>query len=286
MEKILAFSSDLQKIMADNQSSLFGDNNALEFAKLELARAPEATKKQILSWERELMGMYVSEHPLAELGPVIERNRTRKINEITSEKEGEFVRIAGVVTTTQKILTRSNQKMVFAKLEDLNANAEILVFPKLLESIGDIVNNDKILAIDGFVSFKDGAPKILAENIYEIDETSSIPAFVPRGKKRNGRFAGGGYPKKEAAASTPPKREETAYVLPPQKLTVIIPDGFSKEHLMELKEIFAAHQGESEVFLRIQNGAEKEVKIKARVNIGPVLLSQVKELAGRENVLH
>jgi DNA polymerase-3 subunit alpha len=184
MEKILAFSTNIQKILHSNQNSLFGDDIGLKQIKLELETVIPADKKQVLSWERELLGLYISEHPLSDIGHVIDDNRTIKLSEITQEKEGNFVRIAGVVTSIQKIITRNNQNMLFAKIEDLQTNAEILVFPKVLEKTSDIFKNDKILAVDGFISFKDGALKILADNAYEISTSISAPLFMQREKRR------------------------------------------------------------------------------------------------------
>ncbi|MCX6808466.1 MAG: DNA polymerase III subunit alpha [Candidatus Berkelbacteria bacterium] len=290
MEKILAFSSNIHKIMSSNQNSLFGDENPLDQVTLELDAAALADKKQILTWERELLGMYISEHPLSDIGPLLEKYRTKRINEITPSLENHYIRIAGVITSLQKILTKSNQNMVFAKVEDLQGNAEILVFPKLLESFGDLLVNDKIIAVDGFVSYKDGALKIVTEAIYEITETAQIPAFVTRERKRQwggpkggnsgGSFQGGN----SSSNSTPRPAAVNVYNLGPKNLKLTIPSTFSKEHLLELKEIFNDHPGESSVSLVIVNGHAKEVKIKNKISIDPVLLNKVKKLIGKDNV--
>jgi len=292
-EKILEFASGMNKLKNDNQTSLFGDGSTIENARLDLEEAKPADKKQILSWERELLGMYISEHPLSDIGHWIEPNRTVRLADISTQNENEFVRIAGVVTSIQKILTRSNQKMIFAKVEDLQTSTEVLVFPKLLESNDEIVQNDKIVAIDGYVSFKDGALKIMAENIYELKEGIKIPEFVAREKKRGGRFNGNGYGNSNGngysdSSSQRPKALQSprnGVPLEPKGLLIIVPEHFSKEHLLELKEIFSSHPGSSGVTLRITNGPTREINIKNRINIDPVLLRKVRELAGRENVL-
>ena len=288
MEKILAFSTNIQKIKNNNQDSLFGDNSQIESARLDLAKATPADKKQILSWERELLGMYISEHPLSDIGHIIDANRTIKISEIKHDKENQFVRIAGVITSLQKILTRKNQNMVFAKVEDLQANAEILVFPRLLETSAELLVNDKIVAIDGFVSFKDGALKILAENIYELKENSQIPPFVIRDKKRGtSRF---GAARKEITnemnrATSPSKPPIEHYIA--ENIRISIPAGFVKEHLLEIKEALASHPGTSSVYLVIPNPdgqGSKEIKIKNQASPDPILLRKLKSYVGRENV--
>lgn len=289
MEKILNFASSLQKIKNNNQNSLFGDDNPLDAAVLELDPSTPATKKQVLSWERELLGMYISEHPLSDIKHIIEANRSTKISEIKSDKENEFVRIAGVITTMQKIVTRSNQTMIFAKIEDLEASAEFLVFPKLLENVSEILANDKIVAVDGFVSFKDGALKIMAESIFEIKEDNILPKFAPRDKKRvwnkNGNGNGNyGSQQKEIRSSSP--STEQIYT-PPEKLTIILPADFSKIHLIELREMLSTHPGKAAVSIELidKEGTKKTVKIKNKVSLDPVILRKLKEFLGEENIL-
>ncbi|HOX41014.1 MAG TPA: DNA polymerase III subunit alpha [bacterium] len=298
MEKILEFASSFQKKKNNNQNSLFGEESSANTMVLDLAETTPANKKQVLSWERELLGIYVSEHPLSDAKHLIENNRTIKLSEITESMENRFVRVAGVITTIQKILTRSNQKMLFAKLEDLQTNAEILVFPKLLETLPEnAIANDKIVAIDGFVSFKDGALKILAEGVQEIPENGKINDFVPREKKSN-RFArnsnGGGYasPSSSSSSSSPSSpssamKENFTYSFTPKILRIEIPDGFSKELLAELKEILYAHTGETPVTLIIpkDDGQIKEVKIKNKVAIDPTFTHKVKALVGKDRVV-
>lgn len=282
MEKILNFSTNVQKILNNNQNSLFGDDNALDSAILELDESKPADKKQILSWERELLGMYVSEHPLSDIGHVIEKNRTVKIAEIRTEMENKFVRISGVITTIQKILTRANQNMIFAKIEDLQAKAEILVFPKLLENTADIFVNDKIVAIDGFISFKDNSLKILAENAYEISENSSIPAFVIK-EKRRGKYDSN----KQKVSSAPiqsPSRE--AYTPKNKDLEITVSSKITKPELVEIKELILENTGNSNVKLKMTTeDQEKIINLKNKVLINPVLIKKLAAIVGRENVI-
>jgi DNA polymerase-3 subunit alpha len=295
MEKILAFATNVHKIITNNQNSLFTDENPVEQMSIEIEPTAPADKKSILTWERELLGMYISEHPLADVGPLLEKNRTVKISDISSSDENKFVRIAGVVTSMQKILTRSNQNMIFAKVEDMSGNAEVLVFPKMLESCTWLAN-DKLVVIDGFVSYKDGALKIVSEGVYELSMESAIPAFVVREKRRSwgGKGGGGngqgGYKSGGNGASGAPQSPSNPATAPvydfgPKSLKLTIPAEWSKEHLLELKEIFGAHPGESSVLLVLVNGTTKEVKIKNKITIDPVLLNKVKKLIGKDNVV-
>lgn len=290
MEKILAYATSIQKNRSTGQTSLFGTEAESNMADLKLEQTKPADKKQRLAWERELLGMYVSEHPLSDLAHLIEPNRTKRLREITPDIEGKFVRVAGVVTTIQKILTRQNQKMIFTKLEDMDSNIEILVFPKLLENDADIWQADKVIAIDGYVSFKDGAAKILAEAVYSLDDGRKLPNFVERGKKKNNfKFNGGnGHSSQENAskASQKPKKEPQIYKPALKTLSIEIPHGSDRSILFEIKEILENYPGESSVILKIPNNGNgcKEVAIKQKADLSPVVLRKLKELVGKEGV--
>lgn len=298
MDKMLAYASGMQKNRDSGQNSLFGDSTALTIKKIEFEETKPADKKQRLAWERELLGMYVSEHPLSDMAHLIEPNRSKSTVEIKSDSEGEFVRVAGIITSIQRILTRANQNMVFAKVEDLQGNIEVLVFPKLLVATNDLWTPDKIVAIDGYVNFKDGSAKLLAEAVYPLAEQQEILKFEPRTKKKNGygnwknsNGSGGNGSGKQVYLNKMENRsvspaDPTSYNLEAKSLTVTIPAGSDKSILIELKNIFNEAPGQSHVTLRIPNNGSgyKDSKIKNQVSISPVLTKRLKEVVGTENI--
>jgi DNA polymerase-3 subunit alpha len=299
IDKMLGYAQASQRAKTSGQDSLFGEAEEFKTAKIEFEQAKPADKKQRLSWERELLGMYVSEHPLSGISHTIEPHRTIKISDITSEREGEFVRISGIITSVQKILTRSNQNMVFAKIEDLNANLEILVFPKLLAETAEIWLPDKIVAIDGYINFKDGTPKLLSEAIYEIGEQREILDFVPRPKKSRGNwgkngngngYGGNGYnggTKKELYLDKVEKKYEKPPIDDDQKtLTITVPPHSDKSILLEIKSILTDNPGPSPVIIRVPNNGSsyKDIKIKTKVECSGILNKKLAELIGKESI--
>jgi len=282
MDKILSFASALHKNKNANQNSLFGETDQIKTIELNLESTLPATKKQRLAWERELLGMYVSDHPLSGLGHILEPNRTVALNDLKNQREDEFVRVSGIIITLQKILTRSNQNMVFAKIEDLTSNVEILVFPKVLERAKDLIAPDKVVAIDGFLSFKDGSPKILAEDIYPISNAKRAPEFIARKKKKNN------WGRQTETFQSPAKHSnhlETAEILP-NKVVVTIPKESDKEILVLLKKCLTEHSGNCSVEIAIPNNGDSLInkKIKNKIAADPVTLHKLREIVGKKNV--
>ena len=292
MERILGYASGFQKNKNAGQNSLFGAGDEIETANIEMERTKPADKKQRLGWERELLGMYVSEHPLAGINHIFEPHRTKKMSEIKSDIEGQYVRISGIITNLQKILTRANQNMIFAKVEDLQANVEVLVFPKMLEKNPGLWINDRILAIDGFVSFKDGVPKILAEDAWELDEKSMVPDFTPkvqkrRGfdnwKKKDGSESGSG----DSGGSSSFGSSQPIVIRPPEALIITIPKDSGKHILMDIKEVLECHPGDCKVVLKVPStnpDKHKEVKIKNTTDPCTVAIRKLKDLVGKDCV--
>jgi len=298
MERILAYAGNFLKNKNAGQNSLFGSGDEIETADIEMERTKPADKKQRLSWERELLGMYVSEHPLSGISHIFEPYRTKKMSEIKSDIEGQYVRISGIVTNLQKILTRANQNMIFAKVEDLQANVEVLVFPKMLEANPDLWVNDKILAIDGFVSFKDGVPKILAEEAWELHEKSVVPAFEAKVQKRRGfdnwKNKNGGeksYSSNGNGSSSSNSNASASTAVapkPPELVTIKIPKDSAKNILMDIKKVLESHPGDCKVVLKVPDngsGNHKEIKIKNTTDPCTVVIRKLKDLVGKDGVV-
>lgn len=292
IERILSYASSFIKNKNAGQNSLFGLDNEIKIQDIDLEKTKPADKKQRLAWERELLGMYVSEHPLSGIGHIIEPFRTKKISEISENDEDQYVRLSGIITNIQKILTRKNQNMIFARLEDLEKNIEVLVFPKLLEVNPLLWSNDNIIAIDGFVSFKDGVAKILAEEAWELHDKSIVPKFLPKAKKNQGSWnnnnGNNGYRTNNQQETAPITKRSTGenHAMEIKNIIITLPKGSDKEILLEIKIILNDHPGESKVTVCVPNNGNgyKEINVRNRVEASPVMLRKLKELVGKEGV--
>jgi len=122
-------------------------------------------QKQLLLWEKELIGLYVSDHPLQHASTALAHAVTAYCSEITEDLVGQKVTVGGIITSVRTILTRTEKLMAFVQLEDLQGSIEIVVFPKLYEETRELWQADKIVVVTGSIDCKDGSPKVLADSV-------------------------------------------------------------------------------------------------------------------------
>ncbi len=168
IENILKFSKNAQKLQNSNQTSLFG-NIQMESPQIQLSSVAPATKKQKLHWEKELLGLFISDHPLSEFQEYFKKMAT-PIRSLTDLPSQENIKVGGVITKIQKIITRSKQPMAFVTIEDLQGSLELIVFPKILEEFSAIWQEEKIILATGNLSRKDAELKLLVEHVQEVTE--------------------------------------------------------------------------------------------------------------------
>lgn len=168
LDLLLEYNRETQKNTSNGQSSLFGSVPQIQVASLRLREAAPASKKERLTWEKELLGLYVTEHPLQEYAEKLRQNQALPLGNLTSDLRNQLVLIGGLVSSIQKITTKTGEPMLFVKMEDLTAQTEVLVFPKVLAKNPAVWQTDKVLMVRGRLSERDGAPKILCEEAIEI----------------------------------------------------------------------------------------------------------------------
>ena len=176
-DKISTFAQRIQNSSSNGQMDLFG-SSGIQTIKLDLPPTQiNVTQRQALSWEKELLSVYISRHPIDEYDKFIDSSFTR-IGEL-SEKVNEQIKVAGVITAVQKILTRNGQNMLFVKLEDRTGSVEVLVFPKIYLETVDMWKDDKVAVVEGKVSAKDDALKVLADKVSAVEEILLKTDFLP-----------------------------------------------------------------------------------------------------------
>lgn len=163
---ILRHGKNLRTIADTHASSLFG-NMDMPVSKIELASVAPATKKTRLDWEKELLGLYVSDHPTSEYQDYFNKTAT-PLGALEKQGDGARVRIGGVITTVRKILTKTGSTMYFVGLEDMTGRIEALVFGKAAERTGESWIEGTVVIVDARISLRDGDLKCVAEGVEKV----------------------------------------------------------------------------------------------------------------------
>jgi DNA polymerase III subunit alpha len=166
LARIISFLHDLKEQKKAHQQSLFQSSSSKP--RLNLPNGDKTSMKTKLGWEKKLLGLYISAHPLDEFKKILHQ-QTTPIQEITNGplKRGQ-ARIGGIVTRITKILTRNKQRMIFAEVEDQSGRIEVVVFPNTLEEYPQLFQENKILIIQGKINHRDNQPKLICDLAEEI----------------------------------------------------------------------------------------------------------------------
>lgn len=165
LEKLLNFNKEARS--TSSQESLFGEIGGIQ-STLTLDSTEPATQKEKLAWEKELLGLYISGHPLEEFRDKIEKFGT-VIKKIQTEVEnGMPVTVACIIDSVRPITTRNNERMAFVKISDFTGTIEAVVFSKLYEIQKDLLEPDTIIALSGKVTFRNGEKSLVIEKFKTI----------------------------------------------------------------------------------------------------------------------
>ena len=312
LDKIQAYGNKMQKDMASGQTDLFGAMGAAaEVPEVEIVPAPtKYSDKEQLMWERDLMGLYISAHPLDKYDTYFEE-QTMPISEITPKIDGASVIVGGIITNVRTLVTKSGSKMAFVKIEDKVSEIEVVVFPKTFEVVGAKLVQDAVVKVTGRVNATDrdgnkvDEAKINAEEISiitdeELDNYQSTGAKMvtptkgvsqkPRGKVAATGVSGegGGYRKggaeKPAVHFKTTESDVNAEPMKPKKLFVRIMDASDKDSLVKLKQSCSTYPGLSEIILVIGKD-KKAMRLPFRCELTQALTDELGEIFGTENVV-
>ncbi len=132
----------------------------------------EFDKKELLSFEKEALGLFVSEHPLHGLRDVLKRTVDVPVAELESRRDGEVLTVGGLVGSLKQLTTKKGEPMVFARLDDLSGSVEVVVFNSVYGSARDLLEPDALLLVKGRVDHKqEGETKLIAMEVAALDQT-------------------------------------------------------------------------------------------------------------------
>ena len=164
MENLLSYAREKQKQSSMGQSSLFGDTDKTELPPLRFTPAEPAKPWEKLIWEKELLGLFVSAHPLSSYQTQLKLENVIPINSISINTSGS-VKIGGMITKTQKIVTKTGRPMVFSWIEDLTSKIEVVVFPNVLEKNPEAWKENSVVVARGKINDRDGSIKFMCDDV-------------------------------------------------------------------------------------------------------------------------
>jgi DNA polymerase III subunit alpha len=198
----------------------------------------EFDRAELLAAEKESLGLFVSAHPLKEVGPALRRRVDCSLGELSSRQDGEWVTVGGMIAQAKRIRTKKGDPMMFATLDDLEGSVELVIFGKALAGSEEAVAADSIVTVRGRVDHKDRERTcLIAQQIERFDpdpeevraaaQQAALAPVAPRALKL-----------RLDAASLPPSA------------------------LHELKDLLGGFPGESEVVIELAtSGGERRLKL-------------------------
>ncbi|MFZ3073716.1 MAG: DNA polymerase III subunit alpha [Minisyncoccales bacterium] len=171
IEKLLEIGRENEKSKSNGQRDLFGGmgGGQSKTASYSLAAAKIATDAEKLGWEKELLGLFVTSHPL-ESKEYREKmdNKCLKITRVKENPAARLVKIGGMISTVKKIITKTGKPMLFMNLEDLTDKIEVVVFASAMEKNPAAFAESKVVFVYGRVDNRDGETKIVADTVEEV----------------------------------------------------------------------------------------------------------------------
>ena len=245
-----SYGQGLQEDKKRGQTSLFdlsGETKTVPVPRM--AEVPEWPRSEILSKEKDMLGFYVSGHPLTRYEEELKTFATRNTQTIEEAKDGEELYLGGIITHVKTNIDRKKKQMGFATLEDFTGTVEVVIFSDCYEKNRRIIRADSMVLVKGRASTKEGEkPKIVASDVMSLSKL---------------------YQK----------------IKPPLHV-LLLSSGTNQDIVSELKELLSVHPGKSPVILHVRtNDEELKMRLKnTEVELSKDLLTKLKCLCGEKNV--
>ncbi len=238
-----------RKAEAAGQFSLFGgDDGAVGQIDESVLQGAEFDKNERLRYEKEMLGQFVTDHPLLEVGPALEAKTTHAIVDLESLGDGDLVTIGGIIgAVARKYTKRGGEPYAQFRLEGLAGGVEVLAFPSVYESVPGLIETDRIVVVTGRIDLRGRELQIRANDVHEPD------------------LGGAGMP-----------------VDPPSLVVDLPAAACTPAVLAKMKDLFEAHPGEAQVRVRFvsSTGITPLEVGPHRVNVTGALLGELRGLLG------
>lgn len=267
-----------------NQVGLFSLDQTSLIRDIALLDVPPAEMRVYLEWEKSLLGIYLTGHPLKEIEGILPHVAT-PISRISESDTGNNARVGGIISELRAINTKNNEQMAFVKLEDKTGTIEIVVFPRTWSEIKIFAKTDRYIIVDGRVDTRDGSPKIIASRVLELHPQESVESIkatlgpLPKASPYRKKEAEKPAPTREIPAAATPATTPKQTVPANARLLLRIPKTASKKTLQDVRYLLESHAGPVPVFVEATLGDNHTyAKTKSAVKPAQDLLLSLKTL--------
>jgi len=254
LDKVMDMASKTNRDREMGQMSFFDDadsDDSFSESFQDLPPIPEWPEHELLANEKEMLGFYITQHPLARFERLLNAYSTCKISELAGLSDGQEVLIGGIINKVRVTVTRKKaEKMAIATLADLENFMEVLVFPKTYRKAPELVKEDNLVFVHGRLNLREEEPKIVAEDIIALEKV---------------------------------KEKFTKAVLIRVSTT-----GFEESTMRRLKRSIEKFRGNIPVFIDLVSPEGRKVRLSTDktflVRPGDDLIDEVEDIAGSGNV--
>ncbi|MDO8682228.1 MAG: DNA polymerase III subunit alpha [Armatimonadota bacterium] len=271
LDDAMARAAKSQRDKRSGQAGLFGDShdtNVMPDLKI-YDDVIELPREEILAMEKDLLGLYVSDHPLTHIREELEREATVTADQLSELEDGQECVVGGIITNLRYHTTkRKNEQMAFITIEDLSGKISVTVFPSAFKTHAGIFAKDRIIIVKGKASHRE---RINAED----DKTLNVEVICEAARLlKNGN-----------GAKTNGNGASEEYSTQPEVVHIRLTNA-TAGMLSLLRSVFNAHPGEAEVLLHVESAGSKMQKVSTdiRVNVSDKFISEVTQLVGKRMV--
>lgn len=291
LDLLVAYTARLHKQASDGQTDLFGNDSVLDAQrpKLVLEKPKDnPDQRQQLLWERELLGIYLSQHPL-EAFEVLLSEQCQPIASLGQDDEAKTVSLGGSISSIREVTTKKGQKMAFVKLEDLSGELEVIIFPNLYQQTASIWERDRVVILTGKVSTQDrtgksgGEIKLTADTARQLT-IEQAKTYRPTTKEQ-----------KQLKQTVPPPaasmpgpgakalKQKSRPNLP--RVYIRLSSSQDQELLISLKQTLDQFSGSTEVVLILGDDESRQaIKLPNGINTDSLGLKKLEALVGGQNL--
>ncbi|MBM2826708.1 MAG: dnaE [Dehalococcoidia bacterium] len=293
VERILAAAQREQKLKESGQATMFdlwGESVPVPMPAFELPDG-DVPAKEKLTWEKELLGVYLSQHPFAAVAQRAVQGTTALCGQVNEELVGQTVIVAGMVSSARQLVTKSQRSFMSAVLEDLVGSLEVTVWPEVYEKTREIWTAGQIVLVRGKVTVRDGNVQLVCDSAQAYQEVEETDQEYPSDEVTSA--PGARYAEAQSRQLTSQERTDISsnYKTAVNALVISIQEtddmGSDLARLREVESALSRHPGVAPVVLEVtdRDGVTHRLAFEnMAVRCESTLIQELSVLVGSDNL--